>query len=166
MSRLGVWFTSGLANSIVQHHDVRVAERKAKQIVLDAAPDYMPAKLRAVVRAGLGEHLRADERAQFGRCYAYVYSGTDITKLEADRKVQRAVARLMPAGRAADRYALRRPILEKLRSFNTVKQLLKAHPELAELVAYRRDGGPEPDPVKLRRALLRAGWPLRKGGAA
>lgn len=161
-----MWFTSALANSIAQHHDVRVAERKAKQLVLDAAPDYMPAKLRAVIRAGLGKHLRTDERVEFGRCYTYVYSGTDVAKLQADRKVRRAVARLMPSGRAGDRYALRRPILEKLRSFSTVKQLLKAHPELAELVAYRRDGGPEPDPVKLRRALLRAGWPLRKGGAA
>lgn len=166
MSRLGQWFTSELANSIVWHHDVRVSERKAKQIVLNAAPDYMPAKLRAVVRAGLGEHLRVDEHVQFGCCFTYVYSGTDIAKLEADQKVQRAVARLIPSGRAADTYALRRPILEKLRSFNTIKQLLKAHPELTELVAYRRNDGPKPDPAKLRRALLRAGWPLRKGGAA
>lgn len=163
MSRLGLWFTSALANSITYHHDVRVAERKAKQIVKDASVEYMPAKLRAAVKAGLGEHLRSDERVQFGRCFTYVYSGTDVAKLESDAKVRRAVAKLMPTGKSADGYALRRPILEELRRFNTVKQLLTAHPELADLVAYRRDGAPEPDPVKLRRALLRAGWPLRKG---
>lgn len=164
MSRLGQWFTSYLANSIVACHDARIAERKAKQLVEEAAVGYLPAKLRAAVKAGLGRHLNHNERVQFGRMYTYVYSGTDVDALQADAKLRRAVRRLVPAGQAADSYALRRPILNKLREFNTQKQLLTAHPELTELVAWRRGEGPEPDRVKLRRALLRAGWPLRTVG--
>lgn len=160
MSRISQSFRARLANRIAALHISRINRRKAESLIVAASVDYLPLKLRAVVRAGLGEHLRRDDRVAIGGATAYVYSGAAVGLLAADPNLNRQVHRLAPTSPRTDTWTLRRPILQKLQGLSTFKQLLTAHPELTELVAFLRDSGPEPDQDALRRKLVRAGWPL------
>jgi len=166
MSRISQSFRHRLGNRIVAKHDLRIARRKAEDLIQAVAVNYMPAKLRAVVKAGLQDCLRTDACVQFGDVYTYVYAGTDAVAMSRDANLRRQVLRLVPKKARSDSWTLRRPIMQRLAAFDTYKQLTDAHPELAELISHLRYGTPEPDGDKLRRKLLRAGWELRAGKSA
>lgn len=147
-----------IERTLVEMHSHRINERKARALVAERSVQYLPKKLRAVVAAGYGPHLKQQLHVVVGRTTAYVYDATDVVALAADAELRSAVLRLVHPDVNTGRY--RHPIVQRFVGLDTYPKLLAAYPELTELCAWVKHEGPEPDLAKLRRKLLRAGWPL------
>lgn len=163
MPRLTDYHRNAMVRTLSRLHENHIKDERARRLILDTSTEYLPPKIRNFVKAGFGAHMTREYASFRNVTSAPVYSGADVEKMQADKVLRRKLSRLKPS--PGNSFAVRMALRSRLDGFNTTKQLLDTYPELQPLVLRVVHFGAEPDLTKLRRALLKAGWPLRNKNA-
>ena len=149
---IGVW-----AQRIASLSSGHMARERAKQTLRDAIDVALPAPHRNMIRRGYANHLRYGHYV-VGRVGVAHYAGADPQKLADDAQLRSKLQRQYPRKLyLQDTMPLRRAVMGRLSDCRTPAAILATYPELAPLAG---DDWPDADKTKVRRALIKAGWPI------
>lgn len=165
MPRLSQSDKHRIRNRIMSLHYSRIAKARAEELVASFAPIHMPACLRTVIRKGLADCLETGCAVEVDGFRTWTYRGVNAESLAADRDLIKRLRTVYPKRMRVNSHHLewraRREIMGRIERYTTHAACLKAFPELQPIFDSMHGERLNADQkTKLRRKLLRAGWPL------